>query len=253
MQGNYSRSDYQKSFRLYARNEYGKKNFKYGFWDNAKDDAGNTIEKYKKIVLRNGGNCAFTTKFSDSYWQSLMEDIECDKQHARPCVVYLNGEYWGVYILQDDFCGAYMENKHGIDKDNILIYKGDAQAIPDLGYKLDEGDFPEGVTDESYYFQELEDFMSKHNDLSKEEDFNALCEIVDKDSFLDYFATQVWINNKWDWPGKNWSMWRCPAAAIDPANPYADGKWRLLIYDVSLEESAVPVMPEKIPLEIQNC
>lgn len=232
VQGNYSRSDYQKSFRLYARDEYGKKNFKYGFWDNAKDDAGNTIKKYKKIVLRNGGNCAFTTKFSDSYWQSLIEDIDCDKQHARPCVVYLNGEYWGVYILQDDFCGAYMENKHGIDKDNILIYKGDAEAIPDLGYKLDEGDLPEGVTDESYYFRELEDFMSKHDDLSKEEDYNAFCELVDKDSALDYFATQVWINNKWDWPGKNWSMWRCTDAVIDPANPYADGKWRFLIYDV---------------------
>lgn len=232
VQGNYSRSDYQKSFRLYARDEYGKKNFKYGFWDNAKDDAGNTIEKYKKIVLRNGGNCAFTTKFSDSYWQSLIEDIDCDKQHARPCAVYLNGEYWGVYILQDDFCGAYMENKHGIDKDNILIYKGDAEAIPDLGYKLDEGDLPEGVTDESYYFRDLEDFMSKHDDLSKEEDYAAFCELVDKDSALDYFATQVWINNKWDWPGKNWSMWRCTDAVIDPANPYADGKWRFLIYDV---------------------
>lgn len=232
VQGNYSRSDYQKSFRLYARDEYGKKNFKYGFWDNAKDDAGNTIEKYKKIVLRNGGNCAFTTKFSDSYWQSLIEDIDCDKQSARPCVVYINGEYWGVYILQDDFCGAYMENKHGIDKDNILIYKGDAEAIPELGYKLDEGELPAGVTEENYYFQELEEFMRTHDDLSKEEDFNAFCELVDKESALDYFAMQVWINNKWDWPGKNWSMWKCTDAAINPANPYADGKWRFLVYDV---------------------
>ena len=106
IQGNYSRSDYQKSFRLYARDEYGKKNFKYDFWDNALDDQGKVINKYKKIVLRNGGNCAFTTKFSDAYWQSLLQDIDCDNQSARPCVVYLNGEYWGVYILQDDFCGA---------------------------------------------------------------------------------------------------------------------------------------------------
>lgn len=230
IQGNYSRSDYQKGFRLFAREDYGNKNFKYGFWDSAVDDDGNVIEKYKKIVLRNGGNCAFTTKFSDAYWQSLMEGLDCDKQSARPCVVYLNGEYWGVYILQDDFCGAYMENKHGVEKDDVVIYKGDAEANQELGYKLDEGDLPSGVTNEDYYFQDLEDFMSNHDDLSDTADYEAFCELVDKDSALDYFATEVWINNKWDWPGKNWSMWK--TTTIDPNNPYADGKWRFLIYDV---------------------
>lgn len=230
IQGNYSRSDYQKSFRLYARADYGEKNFKYGFWNQAKDDSGNVIEKYKKIVLRNGGNCAFTTKFADSYWQSLMEGIDCDKQSARPCVVYLNGEYWGVYVLQDDYCGAYFENKHGVDKDSVIIYKGDAEANRVLGYKLDEGELPEGVTNEDYYFQDIENFMREHNDLSNPADYEAFCQLVDADSALDYFATQVWINNKWDWPGKNWSMWK--STINDPTNPYADGKWRFLMYDV---------------------
>ncbi len=230
IQGNYSRSDYQKSFRLYARADYGEKNFKYGFWDQAKDDDGNVIQKYKKITLRNGGNCAFTTKFSDAYWQSLMEGIHCDTQSARPCVVYLNGEYWGVYILQDDYCGAYFENKHGVDKDSVIVYKGDAEANRTLGYKLDEGNLPEGVTNEDYYFEELEKFMAEHDDLSAQADYEAFCQLVDKDSALDYFATQVWINNKWDWPGKNWSMWK--STLNDPNNPYADGKWRFLIYDV---------------------
>lgn len=230
IQGNYSRSDYQKSFRLYARADYGKKNFKYAFWDQAKDDQGQIIDKYKKIVLRNGGNCAFTTKFSDAYWQSLMEGVDCDKQSARPCVVYLNGEYWGVYILQNDFCSDYFADKHGVDKDSVLVYKGDAEANTDLGYKLDEGDLPEGVTNEDYYFTDLENFLKEHKDVSDPADYAALCDLVDKDSALDYFATQVWINNKWDWPGKNWSMWK--TSSIDSNNPYADGKWRFLFYDV---------------------
>lgn len=230
IQGNYSRSDYQKSFRLYARDEYGKKNFKYGFWDSALDDQGKVIDKYKKIVLRNGGNCAFTTKFSDSYWQSLLQDIDCDNQSARPCVLYLNGEYWGAYILQDDFCGAFMENKHGVNKDDVVIYKGDAEAIQPLGYKLDEGELPEGVSDEDYYLKNLEAFMSNHTDVSDQKDYDEIAAMVDEDSIIDYFATEVWINNKWDWPGKNWSMWK--SVVTDASNPYADGKWRFLIYDV---------------------
>ncbi len=230
IQGNYSRSDYQKSFRLYAREDYGSKNFKYGFWDNATDDEGNVIKKYKKIVLRNGGNCAFTTKFSDSYWQSLLENLDCDNQSSRPCVVYLNGEYWGVYILQDDFNGAYMENKHGVNKDNVVIYKGDAEAIKPLGYKLDEGELPEGETQENYYLQDLENFMRTHSSVSTQEDYDQLAAMVDEDSIIDYFATEVWINNKWDWPGKNWSIWK--STQTDDQNTYADGKWRFLIYDV---------------------
>ncbi len=230
VQGNYSRSDYQKGFRLYARDEYGKKNFKYGFWNNAIDDNGNLIEKFKTIVLRNGGNAAFTTKFSDAYWQSLMKDIKCDTLHARPCVVYINGEYWGVYILQDDYRGSYMENEHGVNKDDVLIYKGDAEAIKNLGYKLDEGELPEGVTDESYYFQDLENFLATHDNVANEEDYQELCQIVDPESAIDYFAIQTWINNKWDWPGKNWSMWK--TKTVDETNPYADGRWRFMIYDV---------------------
>ncbi len=230
VQGNYSRSDYQKGFRLYARDEYGKKNFKYGFWNNAIDDSGNLIEKFKTIVLRNGGNCAFTTKFSDSYWQSLIEDVDCEKLHARPCVVYINGEYWGVYVLQDDYRGSYMENEHGVNKDDVLIYKGDAEAIQNLGYKLDEGELPEGVTEESYYFEELETFLESHEDVASEEAYNELCQIVDPESAIDYYAIQTWINNKWDWPGKNWSMWK--TKTVDESNPYADGRWRFMIYDI---------------------
>ena len=46
----------------------------------------------------------------------------------------------------------------------------------------------------------------------------------------DYFLAEVWINNKWDWPGKNWSMWK--VQNTDSSNEYADGKWRFMFYDV---------------------
>ena len=46
----------------------------------------------------------------------------------------------------------------------------------------------------------------------------------------DYFLAEVWINNKWDWPGKNWSMWK--VQNTDSSNEYADGRWRFMFYDV---------------------
>lgn len=229
IQGNYSRSDLQKGFRLYARSDYGDNNFRYAvFGENFTNDAGETMDKFKVLTLRAGGNCAFTTKYSDTYWQSLIGKLDCETQQSRPAVVYLNGEYWGVYILQEDYTDDYFEDTHGVNKDDVVVYKGDAETY-DIGYKLDEGTIPEGES-EDYYYQDLLKFFNTHTSLESDESYAEFAELVDVQSAMDYFAVEIWINNKWDWPGKNWSMWR--TINVDESNEYADGKWRFCFYDV---------------------
>lgn len=230
IQGNYSRSDLQKGLRLYARRDYGDNNFNYAvFGNDAKDDRGQILAKFKTLTLRAGGNCAFTAKFNDAYWQSLVTDMDCDTKASRPCVVYLNGEYWGLYVLEEDYSDDYYEDHYGVNKDDVVIYKGDAETYSS-GYKLDEGTLPEGETDESYFFNDLYDFFDSHNSLESQEDYNEFLKLVDVESVMDYFSMQVWINNKWDWPGKNWSMWR--TSTVVDGNEYNDGRWRFSFYDV---------------------
>lgn len=229
IQGNYSRSDLQKGFRLYARSDYGEKKFAYPvFGDGYVNDAGEKMDRFDTLTLRAGGNCAFTSKFNDTYWQSLVDGSACDIQRSRPCVVYLNGEYWGLYVLQEDYTNDYFADKHGVKKKDVVVYKGDAETYAS-GYKLDEGNLPEGES-EDYYYRELYEFFKTHKDLSEEQDYQEFIKLVDPQSVMDYFAIECWINNKWDWPGKNWSMWR--TASVDPELPYADGRWRLVFYDV---------------------
>lgn len=229
IQGNYSRSDYQKGFRLYARKEYGEKNFDYAvFGEDYLNDSGEVMDKFKHLVLRAGGNCAFTTKFNDTYWQSLLGDTACETKQSRPCVVYLNGEYWGLYVLEEDYSDDFFEDVHGVNKDDVVVYKGDAEAYK-RGYTLDEGTIPEGEK-ESYYFKELNDFFKSHTSLKSQADYDEFVKLVDPESVMDYFAVQCWINNKWDWPGKNWSMWK--TINVDEGNPYSDGRWRFMFYDM---------------------
>lgn len=231
IQGNYSRSDLQKSFRLYARTDYGENNFNYNvFGDSLTNSQGEVIDKFKTLILRDGGNCTFTAKYNDTYWQSLVGDLDCDTKASRPCVVYLNGEYWGLYVLEEDYSNDYYEDHYGVNKDDVVIYKGDAETYVELGYKLDEGTLPEGETDESYFFKELTDFFASHDSLASQEDYDEFAKLVDVQSAMDYFAVEVWMNNKWDWPGKNWSMWK--TSNVDEANEYADGKWRFSFYDM---------------------
>ena len=230
IQGNYSRSDLQKGFRLYARSDYGDKRFRYAiFGEEKKDDNGEIVDSYKSFILRNGGNCAFTAKFNDTYWQSMVKDLSCETQTSRPAIVYLNGEYWGLYVLEEDYSEEYFEDTHGVDSQDVILYKGDAETYA-RGYKLDLGDLPEGETDERYYFIDLIDFFAQHKDLTEDADYEAFCRLVDADSCRDYFAVECWINNKWDWPGKNWSMWK--TSDVDPDHPYADGRWRFCFFDI---------------------
>lgn len=230
IQGNYSRSDLQKGLRLCGGKKYGKKNFSYPFFgDKDVDDRGEVVSSFRKLILRNGGNCAFTTKFSDTYWQKQLADLKVETQASRPCVVYLNGEYWGLYILQEDYQAKYFEKTHGVAKENVVTYKGDAEALS-LGYKLDEGKLPEGEDNESYYLQDVLAFFTSHDNLRNEQDYEAFAKLVDPESVRDYFAANVWLNNKWDWPGKNWTIWK--TTKVDPDNPYADGRWRLCFYDL---------------------
>ena len=229
IQGNFSRSDLQKSFRMYARKEYGVKNFYYPvFGEDYLNDAGAVMDKYKTLMLRAGGNAAMGAKFNDTFWQSLCEDMSVDIQKSRPAVLYLNGEYWGLYVLQEDYSDNYFENLHGVNKDDVVLYKGDAEALK-LGYKLDEGELPAGEN-ESYYFNELLDFFKTHKDLNKQEDYDAFIKLVDPVSVMEYFAVEVWIDNKWDWPGKNWSMWK--TVTSDGTDGYGDGRWRFVLYDI---------------------
>ncbi len=229
IQGNYSRSDLQKGFRLYARGDYGESKFNYTvFGDELVNKDNEIIENFDTLVLRAGGNCAFTCKYNDTYWQDLSSSMDVSTKASRPCVVYLNGEYWGVYVLEEDFSDDYFNDHYGVKKKDVVVYKGDAETYS-IGYKLDEGEIPEGE-EVDYYFSDLLEFFDTHKDLKSEEDYNEFAKLVDVQSVMDYFSIEVWINNKWDWPGKNWSMWK--SINPDDTNEYNDGRWRFCLYDI---------------------
>lgn len=54
IQGNYSRSDLQKGFRLYARKKYGEKKFNYEVFEGLKNASDETIDSFKTLTLRAG-------------------------------------------------------------------------------------------------------------------------------------------------------------------------------------------------------
>ncbi|MBR1740170.1 MAG: CotH kinase family protein [Ruminococcus sp.] len=213
IQGGWSRADYQKSFRFYARGSYGTDSFAYPFWINQTQYPNISYEELDRFVMRNGGNDANFSKFKDIMLQELVQERDVSIQRGRPCVMYLDGEYWGFYTLQEDYTPDYFEAYYGVDPDQVITYKSGA---------IDEGD----ESDEEL-FNEMSSFIAE-NDMSDPENYKKACELLDIKNFADYVAIEMYIYNT-DWPQNNYACWRVRTPSA--GNEYSDGRWRFYVFD----------------------
>lgn len=211
-----SRNECQKSFRITARGEYGKKNVKYEIIPgNQRSDKTGAVEKYKSFVLRNGGNDCGGTKFRDPLIQSLVADRAFDTLRSRPVIVFLNGEYWGLYTLTEDYSDNYIENNYGIDKKNVVIIK--------------RGELEEGEEGDEALFTEMYDYIM-NNDMSDGDNYAKAAEMLDMQGFADLCAMHIYINNEDGvFQNNNYRFWR--VRKPDGTCEQSDGKWRILAYD----------------------
>jgi len=53
--------------------------------------------------------------------QSLVSHLKIDTQAFRPCIVFLNGEYWGIYHIRERYDDKYLKSHYGLDDDKVAI------------------------------------------------------------------------------------------------------------------------------------
>lgn len=206
--GGWSRRFDQKSFRLYARNEYGDSRFYYQVFPSAPD------EEYNRLILRNSGNDWRQTMFRDAAAQSLIRHINVDTQAYRPTVLYLNGEYWGIQNLRERYDKHYLQRVYDVDPENIDLLTG--------RNTVKEGD--------NSHYNTMIEFLVQEN-LSDDKAYRKAGEMMDIDNFLDYYTAQIYYANN-DWPHNNIDFWRKRVDYQPGARPGHDGRWRWLLYDV---------------------
>lgn len=226
--GNATRSSVVKSLKFYSRDEYGKKNVKYDLipGNTMQLDRETLIEKYDKFRMRNGGNDLGYAQFRDNYIQSLVADRSFDTQASRPAVMFINGEFFGVYTLQEEYCDTYIENNYNIDKKNAIIIE--------CGKEVGEGE-----DSDLALWNELINF-AKSNDLSQSSNYQRISQMMDIQNFIDYQCTEIFIANQ-DWMNNdnNYRTWRSRTTSDQP---YEDGKWRWMLYDTEYSMSLYSFM-----------
>lgn len=199
--GGGSRREAMKSFRLYARSEYDKKNtFDYPFFPEK------PIEKYKRLILRAqiSSNVSYMT---DEVVSNICKNINVHRMATRPVVLFLNGEYWGMYNLRERIDKYYLASNFGVDKDSVTILKDTPYAI---------GCNEEGTADE---YVALMKYLAA-NDINDPAVYNYISEQVDLEQFATYLIAQFWSAN-YDWPIHNVRYWKAPGR-----------KWQWILFDI---------------------
>ena len=75
----------------------------------------------------------------------------------------------------------------------------------------------------------MKEFITQE-DMSRSENWETACQMIDMDSFIDYYATQIYIQRHEDWPSANYALWR---TREDEGSEFGDGRWRWMLYDVN--------------------
>ncbi len=217
IKGGASRGYHQKSIRLIAREEYGDKNVNYPIYpDNLRESDGEVVDKYKSFTLRSGANDCLFAKIRDPLITNLSVGLRFDTAQNMPVITFINGEYWGVYTLNEEYTDKYIQYHYGIDDNNAVIVK--------------VGELDEGQEGDLELFGEMFNFVA-WEDMADPAVYAEACTMLDMGAFADYCAMQFFIVNE-DGPfeNNNWQFWRAREIQTD-VSPYADGKWRPMLYD----------------------
>ena len=219
IKGAYTRNNPSKSFNLYAKKKYGKSILETDLLKDNYDIKGNLITSYKSLSLRNiyeGG------RLLDKFGRDLFYMREgLSVPEMLNSILFLNGEYWGLYLIQEKIDSDFISSNYLIPSENIVLAKAN---------EIDDG--PDEEYDKFIYF--CGNYSKK--DVSDEKVYSEISNYIDINSFVELYATGIYIANQ-DWPANNDGEWRYFGEPIK-GNKYSDGRWRFIMYDLDYSMGA---------------
>lgn len=190
--GAYSRALPMKSFSCFFRGSYGTKSLHYPIFG----DEG--LDSYEAFIFRNTGQDFAKARMRDPLLTQIASDyLNMPVQKNRPVVLYLNGEFWGVYYIREKINENYVAGNFNVTKDEVTLTRANG-------------------TDSKEY-RALISYVRSH-DMNVQEYYDYVCSQVDIDNYIDYIIAQIYICNT---DNGNIKFFKT-----------RDGKWKWIMYDV---------------------
>lgn len=177
-------------------------------------------DKFQRLIVKAAANDNHSFQdgahVRDLYVHELSQrgKLKLDERSGVFCILYLNGEYWGVYDVREkvddsDFTNYYYDQS----KDNI-------QYIKTWGATWAEYGGNDALDD----WGDLNDFII-NNDMSNDANYDVVKQQLNVGSLVDYMIINTQVVCA-DWLNWNTAWWR----GLDP-----DGdkkKWRYTLWDM---------------------
>lgn len=147
----------------------------YGAETLAYDIFGEGPAEFSELSIRAGQDYS-STVFRNELMQELCAELDTTvTQRSRYCVLYINGEYWGIYCLKDDITRQYYANLTGTAKEDVTML---SSPVPQSA---------------AVYTEALG--LWKDTSLTREEAYERFCAAVDMDGFIDWVLLEGYCAN----------------------------------------------------------
>lgn len=220
--GNDSWSYAQRGIDFIMKDQYG---YNYALKDQI--FKGKSRGEYKKLMIKAAANDNVSFEaggayIRDAFVHSLSQvgDLKMDERSYEPAILYVNGEYWGLYELRewvadDGFTDYYYDqDEQFVESDSsIQFLRTWGNTWAQYGNNPALADWNTFVT-----------FVTS-NDMSIQANFDYVDSVFNWKSMVDYFCVNSYTVCA-DWLNWNTSWWR----GLDP-----DGdkkKWRYTLWDM---------------------
>lgn len=182
--GNSQRVMVQKGLSLYARADYGRSRLVYPFFGEQ------GLPHFKRLTLRPWSASWSGAGIEDWLCHRLARPLRCDRLDSRPVVLFLNGEYWGIYFLEEKVDEHYIEGHYGVNNREVDL-------LSYWGGEVEHG------SDRRWWtlFEWLQ-----NTDLQDADDLRYLETYIDLGELTDYMLLQLLVAND-DWPANNSRFW----------------------------------------------
>ena len=182
--------------------------------------------KYQRLIIKAAANDNYPFSYGnsgahirDAYVQSLSQvaDLRLDERSFEPCVMYLNGDYWGLYELREkvddlDFTDYYY------DQDSVEFLKTWGATWVDV---LTDDQNPNDVENS---WDNFVNFVTS-NDMTDPANYDLVKSQYNVGSLMDYFILNSYIVNA-DWLNWNTAWWHGLKEDGDKK------KWRYVLWDM---------------------
>lgn len=186
----------KKNMSVRFRQAYGAETLDY-------DCFGGGVTSFTNLLLRSGQDyaaCIFKNELVCGLAGQATDRIFA--QRYKYCVLYMNGKYNGIYALLEKSNEQMYADYTGTSRDSVTVYEA-------------------AVSERSKFYKDvIQPALSM--DLRKEENYRAICEVLDIDNVIDWIIVEGWCANK-DLQSGNVRYGR---------STEGDGKWRFMLYDL---------------------